>query len=86
MASSLGREENPLPITVAQGLSHADFTGTLTIVPAVFHEGDALSNRSPDNLNARSFVTLFADVQSTQSYGRYFLGRPAQDALGQYAH
>src|SRR5207249_9835026 len=55
-AVDLGHEENFVPVTVAQGLAHADLAAAVMVVPGIIHKGDALIDRTPDDANSLPLV------------------------------
>src|SRR5687768_1980073 len=51
-AINLGHEKDLLPISVLERLAHADLANPVMVIPTVVHEGDALINCAPDDVNA----------------------------------
>src|SRR5438105_11452297 len=68
----LRHEEGLLPVSVPQSLPHADFAGSVIIVPTVVHEGDPAVDGAADDRNALGFVSLFADMIPAPADGRDF--------------
>jgi len=78
-AIDLGHEEDLLAIAVAQRLAHAYFTVAVVVVPAVVHEGDAVVDRSANDLDGLS-LTGIADVIAAETEHRHWLAGMAQSS------
>ena len=52
-------QEDALSIAVLQGLSHANLTGALVVVPAVVHEVDAVIDGGADDAHGQFVVDVF---------------------------
>src|SRR5271156_2625621 len=78
-AIHLGHQENLAAIAVAQCLTHADFTNSVVVVPAVVHEGDAAVDRGSNQAHAFRGIGLFTEVIATQAYHRNLLSSVPQN-------
>jgi hypothetical protein len=61
-AIHLRQQKNLLPVTITQGLPHADFRYSIVVVPAVVQEDNSTIDSSIDKTNTLNGVLLFAQV------------------------
>jgi len=81
LAVNLGHQENSLPVTIPQGLTHAHFAFAVVIVPTIIEKIDALIDGGSNDANALPFVFLGADMVTAQAHKRHLLATASQRAV-----
>ena len=84
-AVDLGHQENPLSITVLEGIAEADLALAVVIVPAIVHERYALVDRAASNAGRLGGIRNRTEVEPTQADERDVFTRSAERTVDHVA-